>query len=307
MPSVEPTPRPPSEVRRRPPDEAQEGSRVSVTLDGQRLTVACSLVLVVSALLLGWWYWALNEECARYDECSQLRPFIDQGKDDDVVRDKKKKAANPSKFKHWHGVMLGANGYLDATGNMELQKSMSYMDLNYARSFNIQINPIERQFYIVRHYMKIVTGLGLDVHRYELARRTTLDPDSDFTGGVVDSSGLSSFEKNKFRITYLQVPLLLEFNTSNYYKRTFHVAAGVIGQYRIGASTKQIVNSGGFEIKRKNSDDYNLNPFGLKAHVNFGYRGWTIYAEYSLTSLFKTGKGPELYPVTAGLRVIPFS
>lgn len=34
---------------------------------GQRLTVACSLILVVAALLVGWWYWTLNEESARVD------------------------------------------------------------------------------------------------------------------------------------------------------------------------------------------------------------------------------------------------
>jgi len=34
---------------------------------GQRLTMACSLILVVAALLIGGWYWSLNEESARVD------------------------------------------------------------------------------------------------------------------------------------------------------------------------------------------------------------------------------------------------
>lgn len=34
---------------------------------GQRITLACSLVLVVTALGIGWWYWSLNETSTRLD------------------------------------------------------------------------------------------------------------------------------------------------------------------------------------------------------------------------------------------------
>jgi type IV pilus assembly protein PilN len=34
---------------------------------GQRLTLACSLILVAAGLGIGWWYWSLNEESARLD------------------------------------------------------------------------------------------------------------------------------------------------------------------------------------------------------------------------------------------------
>lgn len=34
---------------------------------GQRLTLACSLILVVAGLLIGWWYWSLTQQSARLD------------------------------------------------------------------------------------------------------------------------------------------------------------------------------------------------------------------------------------------------
>ena len=34
---------------------------------GQRLTLACSMILVVAAFGIGWWYWSLNEASARVD------------------------------------------------------------------------------------------------------------------------------------------------------------------------------------------------------------------------------------------------
>jgi uncharacterized protein HemX len=34
---------------------------------GQRLTVACSLILVAAVVGIGWWYWALNKDSDRVD------------------------------------------------------------------------------------------------------------------------------------------------------------------------------------------------------------------------------------------------
>jgi type IV pilus assembly protein PilN len=46
----------------------RQKARKAIAFDvGQRLTLACSLILVVAALLIGWWYWSLNEESARVD------------------------------------------------------------------------------------------------------------------------------------------------------------------------------------------------------------------------------------------------
>lgn len=47
--------------------ERQKVRRAPAFDIGQRLTVACSLILVVAALLIGWWYWSLNQQSARLD------------------------------------------------------------------------------------------------------------------------------------------------------------------------------------------------------------------------------------------------
>jgi hypothetical protein len=225
---------------------------------------------------------------------------------DDMVEIKNRESRK-SGFKHWRGIMAGVNGYVNPAGALSLPKQNSFMELNYARSYNFQFNFIERQFNISSNHVKLVTGLGIDYHQYEFLPRTSLRADSSYTIGRVDTSSRMQYRKNRLRVTYLQVPLLLEFNSSNNPSKSFHIAMGVIGQYRIGSKTKQELLEAGDEITRIRKDDFNLSPFAAKAHVNFGYRGWTIYGEYSLTPLFQSGKGPELYPFAVGLRIVPFS
>ncbi|MDI1353362.1 MAG: DUF2807 domain-containing protein [bacterium] len=211
------------------------------------------------------------------------------------------------KFKHWTGFSMGVNGYLTNTGSMTMPKSTEFMDLNYSKSFNYQFNLFEKQFNLISNKMKIVTGFGFDYHLYEFSNKTTLNPDTSYTWGTIDTDSKLAYHKNKLRCTYIQVPLLLEFNTSNDPLKTFHIAVGVVGQFLIASRTKQVLEDEKDEYTKVRKDGYNLTPFAAKAHVNLGYRGWTVFGEYSVTSLFQPGKGPELYPFSMGIRLIPFS
>ncbi len=48
--------------------ERKQAARKAPSFDvGQRLTVACSLILVGAFVGIGWWYWSLNNEAARLD------------------------------------------------------------------------------------------------------------------------------------------------------------------------------------------------------------------------------------------------
>jgi hypothetical protein len=106
--------------------------------------------------------------------------------------------------------------------------------------------------------------------------------------------------------TFVNVPLLLEFNTNKNPEKSFHLAFGVIGGFKLGSRTRQILEQNGEEIKLINKDDYNLNPFRVNAHASIGYRGVSLYADYALTPLFENGKGPELSPFTIGVKLISF-
>jgi hypothetical protein len=99
---------------------------------------------------------------------------------------------------------------------------------------------------------------------------------------------------------------MLEFNTSQDNDRSFHVAAGVIGGWKMGSIVKQKWEDQNDKHQARRKSDFNLSPFTLDATARVGYKNFTVFATYGLTSLFEKNKGPEVYPVTVGLQIVPF-
>ncbi len=229
--------------------------------------------------------------------------IINKDKDSDTTTTHRKKTRDD--FHHWGGFGMGVNGWL-SNGSFGLPTSQSYMDLNYGKSLNFQLNPWEKDIHIYKNYVNLVIGLGFEWSQYEFSNKTRLNADSSYTYGTIDSTNTLSYKKNRFKTTFVNVPLLLEFNTNKDPKKAFHVAIGAIGGYKLGSRTRQVVEFQGNTIRYIKKDDYNLNPFRVNAHASIGYHNFTVYADYALNSLFENGKGPELYPFTIGVKLISF-
>lgn len=208
-------------------------------------------------------------------------------------------------FHHWGGFSMGVNGWL-SNGSFSMPKGQEYMDLNYGKSLNFQLNPFEKNIHLYKNYINLVTGLGFEWNQYEFGNRTRLNADSSYTYGTIDSSNVYRYKKNRFKSTFVNVPLLIEFNTNKNAHKSFHLAFGVIGGYKLGSRTRQVLQLNGDEIRIIRKDGYNINPFRVNAHASIGYKKFTVFADYALTPLFERGKGPELYPFTVGVKLVSF-
>jgi hypothetical protein len=222
-----------------------------------------------------------------------------------------------SELTHWGGIDLGVNMLINSDNKSDLGEGNEWLDLNPARSLSWNFNLYEEKIRIVKDYVGIITGLGLSYNSYGL--RDSVSVATRFSYMAADSSGMITvdstygvfnsgmeFTKNKLRTSSLRVPVLLEFNTSLDNDKSFHVAAGVIGGWRFSTITKQKWSSEGIEHQARRKGDYNMNDFTLDATVRVGYKNFTMYATYGLTALFKEGQGPEVYPISVGLSIVPF-
>jgi hypothetical protein len=106
--------------------------------------------------------------------------------------------------------------------------------------------------------------------------------------------------KSKINMTYLTVPLLLEFHIPAG-RDNIRISAGVIGGLKLWSNTKIKYRQAGDKSKEKNKSDFNISPLRWGVTTRVGYRWIGIYANYYMTSLFKPTMGPELYPFAVGL------
>ncbi len=224
---------------------------------------------------------------------------------------------------HWAGLDLGINAYLTPENTMNFVPEYDYLDLVIGKSIKVGINFFEQNLPISKNQKwGLITGLGYEINNYRF------DNDVIITG---DSAGLQGFysrnismRKSKLVVNYLEIPVLFEFQTNRFSnKRSFHFTAGMIFGVRVASHTKRYFEELNKEYtlvdpvtgekkydatspnnkKVKDWDDFHLNPFKAEATVRFGW-GWiNLFGTYSLTTLFKDGKGPELYPFTAGLTI----
>ncbi|MFA8300602.1 MAG: GIN domain-containing protein [Hyphomicrobiales bacterium] len=235
---------------------------------------------------------------------------------------------NRNKFDgHFAGVEIGLNGFVNKDFNMNLDKADSYLNLRLEKSVNVNINFVEYNIPISKNQKwGFITGLSMGIHNYRFSNRGTyLVPDSSsIKGYYIDGA---SVKKSKIVNTYINVPVLFEFQTNGkHYGKGFHIQAGVMFGARLQTHTKNVFSNdderfdlvdpvtGGIVAssrvsnkKYKQHDSFHMNPFKFDASFRIGYGLVNLYATYSLTPLFKKDQGPELYPFSIGISLIGWS
>lgn len=217
----------------------------------------------------------------------------------------------------WGSFDIGFNNYQDETsyGNIPAGEDQQFFkgmpnpqksdfELRSGKSININIGIIKAQLSLYKHYINLVSGITYDINNWSYKNSTSWN--HEISNGIVAPSGKIiirdslSFKKNKIVTNYLQVPLLLRFETSpNHEKKNVYISAGGYVGYLVRVHTKQIHK--GSDEKIKQYDDFNITKFQYGAQFEIGYRETSLFFKKALTPL--TEYGPIQYPYSFGLRL----
>jgi len=204
----------------------------------------------------------------------------------------------------WQGIEVGVNGYLDPSGGTAMPASYGYLDLNYGKSIMINLNPIEKHYKIYKEYVAITTGLGLQFNRYAFIRSAQLQSNTD---SVFAIDTKIDYTKNLLRMTYLTLPLMLEFNTSSNPAKSFHMAVGALLGYKLGkAKLVQKYEIANVSIQNLFKQSFNVNDFQYGLTARIGYGKVNVFANYNLSTAFKGNKTLAVQPFSLGFTLIPF-
>ncbi len=217
-------------------------------------------------------------------------------------------ARRKNSFKgNWRGLELGLNNYVDGDFSTSLDPEDDFMELRNSRSRNINLNILQYNFAVSADNIGLVTGLGFEFNNYRFSGNVSIEKeDREIVPIDYDELGVS-LEKSRFRAIYLNVPLLLEFQTKHpQHSRRAYFSAGIIGGLNIGSNTKVVYKDNSGKTRERVRDDFYLSPFRYGLTVRTGYRALNLYANYYPTPLFQEGKGPELFPVAVGFSILGF-
>lgn len=204
----------------------------------------------------------------------------------------------------WFGFDFGWNNYVDrsdygaaevndfAPGQPEATKDM--FSVRGGKSVNVNIWPVLVKVNLVRHYLGLKTGIGIEMNNYRYTKNISYKNDISRTYIFRDSI---SFRKNKLFTEYLTIPVMLTVESNPYHNgRSFHFAAGATFGYLVKSKTKQISSERG---KKKYRDPFNLEQFRTGLRAELGYGPITLYGAYSFTPIHQYGL--KQYPFSIGI------
>ena len=152
-------------------------------------------------------------------------------------------------------------------------------------------------------------GLGLTVHNMYGNFLVNIKSDSTYLTKIPDGV---NYKRSKLDVTYLEIPLEFRYKDKN----KVVVGVGFKGGIEIASATKYLGNgpvttynytvSGTEKTKIKMSGIKNLEQFTYGPTLRIGYSWFNLTASYMLSSIFQKGRGPQVYPISAGISFIPF-
>ena len=150
-------------------------------------------------------------------------------------------------------------------------------------------------------------GIGLGSHNFYSDAFAVVDSagNSNLTK-ISDIYERNSYKRNKISFSYFDIPIEFRLRT----KSEFRASLGFKMGFLIDSHTKYIGDDYIWDtndrIHVKFKDVRNIEKFRYGVTARFGWKFINLTGFYSLTGLFKKGKGPDLYPISVGISFMPF-
>jgi len=198
----------------------------------------------------------------------------------------------------WSGLGVNVNGFMNTNKQLASTTELSFLTLDPSKSIGFQFNFAEKRFPIIKDYLGVVTGLGINWNRYAIKGDYDFSVVNDTL--VATATGVN-YSKNILSSTYLQAPLLLQISTSKNANQAWNISAGIVGGIRIDARQMQKWEADDKKNKDKTKDDFQFNPFQASLMATVGYGDWSLYMTYGLSDVFNEGAAPKVRGVNAGI------
>lgn len=153
--------------------------------------------------------------------------------------------------------------------------------------------------------MYVRYGAQFNWHFFRLKGNTIIEKSNDdffnFDGVYFANDANNAYEKSSFRVSYIDVPVMLEFDASKPGKSNcFSLAVGGYGGLRTkGLRVLEYSDFNGDKTDQRTKNNYYTNGYryGLLAQIGFGT--FKITGKYDLNPLFRTDRNTPDYQIAS--------
>jgi hypothetical protein len=223
------------------------------------------------------------------------------------IKKKKKHEYDVDDYSRWSGFNLGFNQLRDINDYSSLAGANEIFDNKIWSSRTWNLNLFDYSLSLVKRHILLTTGIGFEFRNLSFKKDFDLLPSGDNIEPVLTNI---DYTKNKLRANYVQVPLLLEINTSSKPKKGLYLGAGVIGGYKMYSVMMQEYELNGREEEKVIHDQngFNLNDIQLQATLRMGIGRLTFFGNFDLLPMFENSNvGEDLANVNFGVQLIGFN
>ena len=142
----------------------------------------------------------------------------------------------------------------------------------------------------------LLTGFGFEFNRFVFEENMQITP----KGGYFVTDTTTAFSSYKFKTNYVQIPLMLKFQTND---ESFKVAVGGAFSYNIGSKVKAAFAVPDAEVETIVKGNFNVAPVKLSLGLRIAYKGIGLYANYALTPM----NDKEIMHTDGRINITPFS
>ena len=180
------------------------------------------------------------------------------------------------------------------------------LKLRTGKSVNINLWFFMQRMNLIKHYVNLKYGLGLELNNYRFKSNVSLneggmnpyDHSQNIPHPFIFRDSID-FSKNKLAADYVTIPLMLNFRTNkDYSDKGLSLSAGVSVGYLYSSRNKQVSSERG---KQKNRGDYDLEKWKFSYIGELGLGPVRLYGSYSPNSIFQNDL--NFTPYNIGIRL----
>jgi len=206
---------------------------------------------------------------------------------------------------HWAGVEIGLNNYVNTDYSTLLKNGDELFELNPEISWAFSVNFMEFNIPFTK-CVGLTTGMGTTLNNYHFRNNVNIYENSN---GVITAEldVVNNYSKNSLNLWYATIPLIFEVQIPvNKERSAVHIGTGVVGSVKLYSMRKAEYSDNINEYQIKKRADFQTSALKYGFTFRIGYKFISLFANYDMMPLFKSGRGPEVYPISVGLVLLNF-